>query len=305
MHPSLRGYTIAVMAEAGRLDVGAQVADELTAVAHLLSRTNDLAVTMSDFAVPEAARRAVLRDLLSSRVHPLALQIALHAVQSERPEELMTSLHNVYELARHLHDLGPDQVQVQEPALGRTAWRQFASGYSAAVFEALTVPEIETEEEELFRFARIVEGSPSLRSALADPTRPAEERRRLLNDLLAGKVTGATVELTTLLTQGHVRDVVASLDWLVELAARARGWRVARVRTARPIGTEEQEALARAMEHLANNPVELQITDDPELLGGAVIQIGDLLVDASARHRLEQLQEHLLETEGTTRGAQS
>jgi F-type H+-transporting ATPase subunit delta len=100
-----------------------------------------------------------------------------------------------------------------------------------------------------------------------------------------------------------VRDLVASLYWLVEQAARARGWRVARVRTARAIDAEEQRSLAGALERLADQPVELQITEDPDLLGGAVVQIGDLLVDATARHRLEQLQEHLLGTEGTTRGA--
>ena len=36
------------------------------------------------------------------------------------------------------------------------------------------------------------------------------------------------------------------------------------------------------------------MTEDASLLGGAVITVGNLLVDASAQHRLDQLYEELL-----------
>ncbi|MHB8437593.1 MAG: ATP synthase F1 subunit delta [Acidimicrobiales bacterium] len=304
MHPSLRGYVTAAVGGADAA-AGLHVAEELLAVAHLVARNGELAVAITDFGVPVAARRGVLDDLLRPRVDPTTLRIVLHAVQTERADDLHTSLHDVYELARHLSELGVDEVRAESHVLGRSAWRKFATGYAAALFEGIATSEIEQVEEELFRFARIVEAAPGLRTALADPSRPPSVRRQLLDDLLSGKVTPTTLRLTAVLLDGHVRDVAASLDWLVEIAAQARGWRVARVRTARPIGAEEQQSLAEAMARLANNPVELQITDAPDLLGGAVIQIGDLLVDASARHRLEQLEEHLLGTEGTTRGAHS
>jgi F-type H+-transporting ATPase subunit delta len=98
---------------------------------------------------------------------------------------------------------------------------------------------------------------------------------------------------------------VVSLDWLVEQAARARGWRVARVYTGLPIDAAEQRILAEALGRLTSHPVELQILSAPDILGGAVIQIGDLLVDASAQRRLDQVEEHLLRHEGATRGAQT
>ncbi|HUY63252.1 MAG TPA: F0F1 ATP synthase subunit delta [Acidimicrobiales bacterium] len=303
MHPRLRGYATAVVGEGARLDVGARLAADLDSVAHLVSRTNSLSMAVSDFAVPVAARRDLLADLLASRIHPLALRLVLWAVQTERADDLPTTLHDLYEFARHHNEMGPAELRAEEPKLSRTGWREFASGYGGAVFEDQSIEEIEEIEDELFRFTRIVEASPQLRSALSDPARTAEERLTLLQGLLSGKVRPATMQLAAVLFQGHVRDVVSALDWLVEQAAQARGWRVARVRTARPIDADERRSLAQAMEHLTNRPVELQVTDDPSLLGGAVIQIGDLLVDASARHRLDQLQEHLLGTEGTTRGA--
>jgi len=304
VHASLRGYTTAAIGDIARDAVGGQIADDLNAVAHLVSRTNSLAVTLTDFGVPLEARRGVLEDLLRTRVHEAALRLVLRAVEAERADEFPTVLHELYELARHMHELGPEELRAEEPIRGRTAWRHYATGYATAVFESIPdTAGLEEVEDELFRFARIVEAHPALARAMSDPTVPAEQRERLVDDLLEGKVTPAAARLARVVVHGHVRDVVATFGWLVEQAAMARGWRVARVRAARPVDADEQQQMADALEQLVHRPVELQITLDAGLLGGAVVQIGDLLVDASALHRLEQLEEHLLRPETTTRGA--
>jgi len=306
VHQSLRGYTTALLADVARDAVGEQIADDINAVAHLVSRTNDLALVLTDFTVSTAARKAVLEDLLTSRVHPLALKIVLRIVETGRVEEFPTALHELYELARHMHDLDPEEFRAEEPIVSRTAWRDYVAGYSEAVFEEVTeTTELHEIEDELFRFARVVESSPSLRSVLSDTTLPLANREQILNDLLDGKVRPATLRLVRTTIAGRVRDLASSLDWLVEQAARARGWRVARVYTGLPIDAEEQGVLAEALERIARHPVELQVMAAPDILGGAVIHIGDLLVDASAQRRLDQVEEHLLSLEGATRGAQT
>lgn len=304
MHASLRGYTTAVIGDTARDRVGGEVADELNAVAHLVSRTNALAVTLSDFGVPIAARRAVLEDLLTPRVHPASLRIVLKAVELERADEFPTILHELYELVRHMHELGLDEYRAEEPIVGRRAWREFAAGYADAVFENVAeTSELELIEDDLFRFARVVESNHALSKALSDATTPVENREHLLNDLLEDRARPATVRLARITLQGRVRDIATALDWLVERAALARGWRVARVVTALPIEVDERRGMEEALQKLTHQPVELQILEDADLLGGAVVQIGDLLVDASTRHRLDQLEEHLLRPETTIGGA--
>ncbi len=205
MHISLRGYATAVIGELTGDQIGGRVADDLTAVAHLVSRTSALAVVMTDFTVPVPARKAVLEDLLRSRVHPAALRLALRSVESERAEELTTSLHELYELALHLHVLGPAELLAEEPIATRGGWRNFASGYASAVFEEVAeTSELEEIEDEIFRFARIVESQPSLRSAVSDHTRPIEDRERLVNGLLEGKVRPATLRIVKIPLQGRV-----------------------------------------------------------------------------------------------------
>ena len=48
------------------------------------------------------------------------------------------------------------------------------------------------------------------------------------------------------------------------------------------------------MRDLTGGPVELLVTEDSELIGGAVVTVGNLLVDASIQHKLDQIQEQLV-----------
>jgi F-type H+-transporting ATPase subunit delta len=93
-------------------------------------------------------------------------------------------------------------------------------------------------------------------------------------------------------TGGRARDIVGTLDFLVELTAQARGWRIARVRAAAPIDGTQRTELSDSLGALVGQPVELQVEVDESLLGGALIQIGDLQVDATARGRIDALREH-------------
>ena len=53
------------------------------------------------------------------------------------------------------------------------------------------------------------------------------------------------------MTGGRPRDIVGTLDCLVELTAEARGWRVALVRAAAPIEDAQRTALAESLGRLA------------------------------------------------------
>lgn len=305
MKPVLRGYATAVLESARADGVATLVADELGQVERLVSGTPSLGIALTDTLVPSDARRSVVTELLEARVNPLTLRLVVRVVDTESAPEITVGLHDVAELALLMQGRSDDETTTDDqPLLGRTAARQLIAGYARAVFETLaSATELDDIEDELFRFARVVESTPALRSALVDRSIPLPVRRGVVSELLQSRAHPATVQLVAEALRGRARDFVATLDWLVVQAAQARGWRVARVRAARDVDAGERQELAGALERLAGAPVELQVFVDESLLGGATVQIGDLLVDASIRHRLEQLQEHLLGAEGETRGA--
>ena len=88
-------------------------------------------------------------------------------------------------------------------------------------------------EDELFRFARSVESSDSLRDTLTDEQIPAAKRQAIVEDLLGGRATPTTTQLVSLVVgSGRGRDLPAIIDRLVERAAATKERAVAEVRSA-------------------------------------------------------------------------
>lgn len=298
MQTALRGYEFAVLqnAEADPASGGARsVADDLRQVSDVTSRTPQLAQVLTDAVVAASARRAVVEDLLQDRIVAPALRIVSRATITEHADELLSVLIDAADVANEFVNLGAQEFEQQEPLFGRVGARRYAAGYATAVFEDVTETSLlETVEEELFSFAQVVSDSGPLRSALSDSSRPVVDRRNLITALLDGKVNAVTNRLARASLGLRSRDPGGSIAWMAELAAEARGWRVANVTAARELDEQERRDLAQALQQIAGNPVELLVTEDADLLGGAVVSIGNVLVDATAQHRLDQISEQLL-----------
>jgi len=300
VNPALQGY-LAAMEET--LAAGGVLADsgaELASVGELVDGNNDLTLAINDGSVPVSARRAVLDALLEGKVRPEVRSLVHQAVTVVPAGEVTASFHWLANRLTHAATRGPatPAEPFDEEVLGRMGSRNRVSGYAAAVFETVTIAELEEIEDQLFRFARTVESNRRLRGALGDRDLPVAVRQQVIAQLLGTQVLPATLRLAAYAVRGgRARDIVATLDALVEDAASARGWRVARVLAADAVDDPQRQDLSEALARLAGNPVDLQVTIDPHLLGGVVVQVGDLLVDSSTRHRLDELKEHLLASE--------
>ncbi len=287
MNPKLQGYTAAVAEAAGSAALGGLSAD-LEAIEQLVLANGQLRAALTDTAVPGPARRAVVLDLLDGKVSPAARRLAAFACMVVDAPEVPVALGWVSTRVRHLAE-GQDD----EPGLSLLQSRQRVGGYATAVHEDMSTAELELLEDDLFRFARIVAATPALRAALSDRDLDVAARQGLVTQLLEGKISAASLSLARFaVTGGRARDIVGTLDFLVESTAEARGWRIARVRAAAPIDENQKTELADSLGALAGGPVELQVEVDESLLSGALIRIGDLQVDATARGRIDALREH-------------
>ncbi len=149
-------------------------------------------------------------------------------------------------------------------------------------------------EDDLFRFARTFESSDPLRLALTDPNLPIERRLAVINELMGGRGLAASTALVGLVVAaGHAADLPAIIDRFVELAASDRQREFAEVRSALPLDTKQQKRLAEALGRATGKTVEVKVIVDPSVLGGIVARVGDVVIDGTVRHRLEQLKEQL------------
>ncbi|MDP9343555.1 MAG: F0F1 ATP synthase subunit delta [Actinomycetota bacterium] len=248
-------------ARAAEADALGRVRDELFALADLLRSQATLRRALSDISVPAEAREALLRDLLSGRVdeHTLDLLVELARVDTL-----------AWRLPAILEDLAVQAVLAEADHDG-------------------SLPDV---EDELFRFSRLVESNPRLRSALTDPVLPDESKRALLDDLLAGRVSVATL---TLVHHAIARpgDPVEAIQELADRAAARRDRVVVEARTAVPLDGERRQRLAAALARAVGRQVDLEVTVDPSIVGGVVARMGDEVIDGSIRRKLELARERL------------
>ena len=137
-------------------------------------------------------------------------------------------------------------------------------GYATALFEvARAEGSLDEVEDELFRFARTLEGSDDLRNVLIDEAIPAGRREAIVEELLGGKASPVTASLVSFVVgAGRARDLPAIIDQLVERAAAEKQLVVAEVRSAIPL-TEDQEArLADALSKATGKKVQLHVVVD-------------------------------------------
>jgi F-type H+-transporting ATPase subunit delta len=84
-----------------------------------------------------------------------------------------------------------------------------------------------------------------------------------------------------------------AVERLSEAASRRRGQSVARVTSAVALTPAQEERLTAVLSRLYGRTIGLQVTVDPDVLGGLVVQVGDEVVDGSVAHRLEAARRRL------------
>ena len=149
-------------------------------------------------------------------------------------------------------------------------------------------------EDELFRFARIVEGNDELRMALASPGLSAERRAAIVDELLEGRAHTLTRAIASFVVgAGRGHDLPAIILRFTELAAETRQHELAEVRSAMPLDDAQVARLAEVLSRATGKRVEVKVVVDPAVMGGLVATIGDTVIDGTVRHRLEKLKEQM------------
>ena len=167
--------------------------------------------------------------------------------------------------------------------------------YAQAILDIVQVEgHVDEVEDELFRFARIVEGNDDLRMTISNPGLPLDQRAALVDDLLENRALPTTRAVATfLVAAGRGHDLPAIVTRFVELAAQTREQVVAEVRSAVALDDSQKARIAVALSSATRKRVEVKVVVDESVLGGIVATIGDTVIDGTVRHRLEQLKERM------------
>ena len=287
MLPKLEGYAAALLGTLEAADLST-VAGDLVALEQTVLTRGDLRGVLADTSIAGPVRGVIVRELLANKVSDTTVRLAVFAATTVPAQEVPRAIGELSQSAHHLVESG----FIERSNLGLLGARKRVGGYADAILEDLATDDFATIERELFTWARTIEDNQELRRLLVDRDASIDARVAVTDQLLNGRVSAATLALARyVIVGGRPRDVVGTLDFLVDHVAEARNWRVARVHAARSLNEQDQIDLARSLSALTGGSVELQIAEEPDLLGGVLVEVGDLRLDATTRGRLSTLRD--------------
>jgi F-type H+-transporting ATPase subunit delta len=170
-----------------------------------------------------------------------------------------------------------------------------AHRYAEAVFQLAEREHSFDRWRDDLHVAAEVATDESVTRIIDNPAVPLADRQELLAHLLESRLSGPAFNLVRLLAQrsnlGLLPRISAEYD---RLWNAHEGIVSATVSSALPLTADEDAAVRAKVASLTGSRVEIQTVVDPALLGGLTVRIGDRLIDASVRGRLERLREELL-----------
>jgi F-type H+-transporting ATPase subunit delta len=150
--------------------------------------------------------------------------------------------------------------------------------------------------DELDALSAMLSGSRDLSEALTNPVFPMSRRRAVLEAIIARMaVSPVTRNFLLLLLERERMPYLPSIARELRAMVDAKAGRLrAVVTSARPLSPEHEKNIRAALERTSGKKVLVEKRQDPELIGGVVTQVGDLVYDGSVRTQLEQMRERFL-----------
>ncbi|MGA2756788.1 MAG: ATP synthase F1 subunit delta [Solirubrobacteraceae bacterium] len=167
---------------------------------------------------------------------------------------------------------------------------EIATVYARALFEAAQdAGRVDAVREQLGQVADAVAANEDLRTFFFSPYFSTQEKR----DGLAATLSDADPLLTNfleLLIENHRMPVLFRMRRALDLLWERQN-RLLAVEVTSAIALEHAtvERIGEQVGAQTGRRVQLTSTVDPEILGGIVLRVGNAILDASIRNRLEQL----------------
>jgi F-type H+-transporting ATPase subunit delta len=165
-----------------------------------------------------------------------------------------------------------------------------ARPYAEATFRAALEAKALGAVADGLALAAAIASDESMRAALTNPKVSAPQKKELFFSV-GGEPLGDLVKnLVALLVDNHREELLPFISGLFEELKRDSERVIyAKITSAQPLDDAQRTGIVSALEKQYGRKIETELDIDPELLGGARVQIGDQVIHASVRDALAHM----------------
>jgi F-type H+-transporting ATPase subunit delta len=165
-----------------------------------------------------------------------------------------------------------------------------ARPYAEAVFKSAVEKALLGPASESIALVAAIAADEQMRSALMNPRVSAQQKKDLFSAAAGDRLDPTVKNLVSVLVDGHREVLIGSIaEQFEELKRDHERVLQAHITSAQPLSDSQRAEIVSALERRYGKKVEAQLDVDPQLLGGARVQIGDQVIHASVRDALGQM----------------
>jgi ATP synthase F1 delta subunit len=171
---------------------------------------------------------------------------------------------------------------------------EIAQVYSRALFEvAKESGKLDVVREQLGQFADALHGNRELAVFFFSPYFSTEEKKDGLHRAVEGADPAIVNFLETLLERHRMPVIFRIRAQFDQLWDEENKLLPVQVTSAVALDEATVKSIGERIGAQTGQHVELTSTVDPDILGGIVLRVGNSILDASIKHRLDQLRKHV------------
>ncbi len=169
-----------------------------------------------------------------------------------------------------------------------TAAFRYASALVDLAMEGGSIPQIEKDVADL---RAMMMASDDLRAMLSSPLNGAGAQQSALGEIskMAGFAPLMGNFLNVLAQNRRLKDLDMILKAVQDNLSSRRGEMKAKVQSASPLSSAQEKSLADQLSKSLGQPVAIETTVAPELIGGVTITMGSFMIDDSVKSKLDRL----------------
>jgi F-type H+-transporting ATPase subunit delta len=160
---------------------------------------------------------------------------------------------------------------------------------------ALAQGAAEPAARQLQEFSTTYAESSELQNFLGSPAVSAEDRRSVIEKIAGRMGLSKIIRNFLLVIADHRRmhNLPEMAEAFQDVLRERQGVAEAQVFSAVQLTEEQKTELTQSLTRLTGKNVDPNYFIDPELLGGALVRVGDTIYDGSLKNRLEQMRARL------------
>ncbi len=180
-------------------------------------------------------------------------------------------------------------------SINRTDALQISRRYGAAIFAlAIAAKNEAVVVGEFGALAAAIAQNANLSEALSSPLVSHAQKAATLAALMAKADSLTKRAVETIATGGRAEVIPAIAQSLASLLAAHQGEVEAHITSARALNAATQKQLVSSLSKATGKTVTLKLNEDASVLGGLMIELGSLRLDATLSGALNSMREQLL-----------